>query len=103
VDVALIAQNEELIELCDSGDLPHDRRPSATEPPLLGEEPVHIRRLSRPQRTTKETSELEDDRPVVGHGRVGQASPDARQQELVHQLLLEVLHVLRRAQPLRST
>jgi hypothetical protein len=94
VDVARVAQQQEVVELRQRADLADHRRPGKAVAALQRQEPVRVRRLGRPQGTGEEAGELEQHRPVVADLCIRVAGRDRSQQELVHQLLLEVLHVL---------
>ncbi|WP_199827674.1 hypothetical protein [Streptomyces specialis] len=84
MDVTPVADDEEVVELRECPRLA-----------LVGQEPIRVLRAGRPHRTAQQAYELEDRPPVVGDRAVTDPGAQPGQQELVNQLLLEVLVLLR--------
>ena len=101
MNVALVAGDQEVEELrYHQRLLPHRGTSQGPVPALMNQEPVGVFRGDLPHPPAREPDQVEDDRPFLSDVRVTDPGARAGQRVLVRQFLLELLQLLRAAQPL---
>ncbi|MEU5950452.1 hypothetical protein ABZ793_33610 [Micromonospora sp. NPDC047465] len=101
MNIALMPGYQEVEELSDAPRLLLHRQRRTIPTALCGEEPVRVSRLRGPHRPAKKADELEQRRPIAADAAVTDPRAYARQQVLIHQLLLVVRLGLGRPEPKR--